>query len=91
MSRFLIVAFLWLASVASALGVVYESHLARRATANLENSRRELNALQVESGQLSLEKSSMAAYARVESVAGEQLHMVNPSNVRFIALPKDAL
>ena len=30
----------------------------------------------------------MAAYARVESVAGEQLKMVNPSNVRFIALPR---
>ena len=91
MGRVLVIALLWLGCVVSALAVVYESHLARRATANLENSRRELSALQVESGQLLLEKSSMAAYARVESVAGAQLHMVNPSNVRFIALPKDAL
>jgi len=91
MSRFLIIALLWIGCLVSALAVVYESHLARKATASLENTRRELTALQVESGQLMLEKSSMAAYARVESVAGEQLHMVNPSNVRFIALPKDAL
>lgn len=91
MGRFFIVALLWLGCVVSALAVVYESHLARKATANLENTRRELNALQVEAGQLLLEKSSVAAYARVESVAAEQLHMVNPSNVRFIALPKGAL
>lgn len=91
MSRFLIIALLWMGCLGSALAVVYESHRARKATAGLENTRRELNALQVESGQLMLEKSSMAAYARVESVAGEQLKMVNPSNVRFIALPKDAL
>ncbi|MEY4590310.1 MAG: hypothetical protein RL497_2386 [Pseudomonadota bacterium] len=91
MGRFLLVAFLWLACMASALAVVHQSHQARKATAKLENTRRELNTLQVESGQLLLEKSSVAAYARVESVAGEQLNMVNPSNVRFIALPKDAL
>ncbi len=91
MSRFLIVALLWMGCLVSAMAVVYESHLARKATASLENTRRELTALQVESGQLMLEKSSMAAYARVESVAAEQLRMVNPSNVRFIALPKDAL
>lgn len=85
------ISLLWLGCVVSALAVVYESHLARRATSDLENTRRELNALQVESGQLLLEKSSMTAYSRVENVAGSQLHMINPSNVRFIALPKDAL
>lgn len=85
------VAILWLGCVISALAVVYESHLARRATANLENARRELNALQVESGQLLLEKSSLTAYSRVENAASSQLQMINPNNVRFIALPKDAL
>lgn len=85
------ISLLWLGCVVSALAVVYESHLARKATSDLENARRELNALQVESGQLLLEKSSMTAYSRVENVAGSQLHMINPSNVRFIALPKDAL
>lgn len=91
MSRFVVVAILWLGCVISALAVVYESHLARRATANLENARRELNALQVESGQLLLEKSSLTAYSRVENAASSQLQMINPNNVRFIALPKDAL
>ncbi len=85
------VAILWLGCVISALAVVYESHLARKSTANLENARRELNALQVESGQLLLEKSSLTAYSRVENAASSQLHMINPNNVRFIALPKDAL
>lgn len=85
------VAILWIGCVISALAVVYESHLARRATANLENARRELNALQVESGQLLLEKSSLTAYSRVENAASSQLQMINPNNVRFIALPKDAL
>lgn len=91
MSRFVVVAILWIGCVISALAVVYESHLARRATANLENARRELNALQVESGQLLLEKSSLTAYSRVENAASSQLQMINPNNVRFIALPKDAL
>jgi cell division protein FtsL len=91
MSRFVVIAILWLGCVVSALAVVYESHLARKATANLENTRRELNTLQVESGQLLLEKSSLTAYSRVENAASSQLQMINPNNVRFIALPKDAL
>jgi cell division protein FtsL len=45
----------------------------------------------VESGQLALEKSSLAAYSRVESMAFEQLNMVNPQNQRLVPLPKDAL
>jgi cell division protein FtsL len=91
MSRFVVVALLWVGCLLSALGVVYETHQARIATAQLESSRREMNQLQVESGQLSLERSSLAAYARVESVAVGQLKMVNPQNMRFVPLPKDAL
>lgn len=89
--KLLVIISLWLGCLMSALGVVYETHKARAATAELEASRREMNDLQVESGQLSLEKSSLAAYARVEAMAINQLQMVNPQNMRFVQLPKDAL
>lgn len=89
--KFLVVAALWVACVISGMGVVYETHKARVATHALESARREMNDLQVESGQLSLEKSSLAAYARVEAVAVGKLHMVNPQNMRLVPLPKDAL
>ncbi len=89
--KIFVIVSLWISCVVSALGVVCQTHKARGATESLEATRREMNDLQVESGQLALEKSSLAAYSRVESMAFEQLHMVNPQNQRLVPLPKDAL
>lgn len=89
--RVLMVVLLWVASVVTALGVVFETHQARIATEGLEAQRRELNDLQIETGQLSLEISALAAYSRVEEEAALQLQMVNPQNIRMMTIPKDPL
>ena len=66
---------LWLACFVSAIGVVYSTWQSRKATQVLEELRRQENGLQVVSGQLLLEKSSWAAYNRVEELAQNKLNM----------------
>ncbi len=66
---------LWFACFVSALGVVYSTWQSRKATQELEELRRKENGLQVISGQMLLEKSSWAAYTRVEEVAEKELEM----------------
>lgn len=70
--------FLWMLSFGSALGVVYSTYQARKATQVLEELRREASGLQVMSGQYLLEKSSWAAYSRVEQIAQSELNMKVP-------------
>jgi cell division protein FtsL len=69
---------LWLLVMVSALGVVHATHRARLATHELEKLRHEAADLHAESGQLMLERSSLAAYARVEQVALKELEMTVP-------------
>lgn len=66
---------LWMTCFVSAIGVVYSTWQARNATQALEELRRQENGLQVVSGQLLLEKSSWAAYNRVEELAQTKLNM----------------
>lgn len=66
---------LWLVSLVSAIAVVYSTWQSRKAIQALEELRREENGLQVISGQLLLEKSSWAAYTRVEEIAQTELGM----------------
>lgn len=66
---------LWFACFVSAIGVVYSTWQARKATQALEELRRQENGLQVVSGQLLLERSSFAAYNRVEELAQNKLNM----------------
>lgn len=69
---------IWLAIVSSAMGVVYSTYQARKATQALEELRREAVQLQVMSGQYLLERSSWAAYSRIEKIAQEKLNMKVP-------------
>lgn len=68
----------WFFSVGSAMGVVYSTYSARKATQELESLRREAIGLRVMSGQYQLEKSSWAEYSRVEQLAREKLSMNIP-------------
>lgn len=70
---------LWLLVMVSALGVVHATHRARLATHELEKLRHEAADLHAESGQLMLERSSLAAYARVEQLAMRELGMTVPA------------
>ena len=69
----------WMFTVGSAIGVVYSTYESRRATHLLEELRREEAGLRVVYGQYALEKSSLAAYGRVEKIATQELGMVTPS------------
>ena len=75
----LVVALLWMASIASALGVVAATQVVRRDVNSLETLRREASQLQVQWGQYLLEQSTWAAYGRVENAAVSELNMMAPT------------
>lgn len=77
---------LWAAVVSSALGVVFVTHKARIATHGLEKLRHDAVDLHVESGQLLLEKSSLAAHSRVEKSAIKNLGMTVPSIEQMVII-----
>ena len=74
----MLVFVLWLAVVFSGLLVVEKSYHARVAIQQLETLRKEGAELQVETGQLMLEKSSLVAYSRIETKAVKSLGMYVP-------------
>ncbi len=74
----IVVLVLWSAVVFSSLLVVEKSFHARVAIQRLEILRKEGAELQVETGQLMLEKSSLVAYSRIETKAVKGLGMYVP-------------
>jgi cell division protein FtsL len=73
------VAVLWLAVLASALGVVYGKQQARNRFNDLQKLTTHRDDLDIEWGQLQLEQSTWGTHARVERVAHGELGMVTPS------------
>ncbi len=74
----LLLIVLWLVVLVSAIGVVYSTYLSRQLFNELESLKREENELQVEWGQLLLEKSTWSAQVRVERLAKSKLDMLPP-------------
>ena len=74
----LLVAVLWVAVLASALGVVHGKQEARNRFSDLQKLTAQRDDLDIEWGQLQLEQSTWATNGRVESVARDDLHMVIP-------------
>jgi cell division protein FtsL len=76
---------------ACALGLVTSQHQARKLFGELEQEQERSRQLGVEYGQLQLEASTWAVHARVERIAGRQLHMRVPDAKRLqIVRPKGA-
>jgi cell division protein FtsL len=75
----LVVAVIWIAVIASALGVVASTQTVRGNINRLETLRREAGQLQVQWGQYLLEQSTWAAYGRVENAAVSELNMMAPT------------
>lgn len=69
---------LWVLVLISAIGVVYSTYLSRQFFNELESLKREENELQVEWGQLLLEKSTWSGQVRVERLAQKKLNMHSP-------------
>lgn len=78
----------WVLVMGSALSVVYVTHRARLATHELEKLRHAAADLHAESGQLLLEKSSLAAFARVEQLALKELNMTVPEIDQVIVVKR---
>ncbi len=80
------VAVLWLGAVVSALAVVFVTHQSRVAIDQLETLRHEAADLHVASGQFLLERSTLAAYSRIETIALNELGMTVPTIEQVITL-----
>ena len=80
------VAILWLAVLASALGVVYGKQEARNRFNELQKLNGQRDDLVIEWGQLQLEQSTWATHGRVERVAHDELGMITPqaSDLRIV-------
>jgi len=83
---FLVIAVLWLLVLVSALAVVASTQQVRRQTDELETLRRQASQLQVQWGQYLLERSTWAAYGRVEAIATSELNMKAPVSDEIIMI-----
>ncbi len=75
----LALAALWVAVLASALGVVLAKHESRMLFSQLQQLNAERDRLDIEWGQLQIEQSTWAAHGRVEQLAREELSMAIPT------------
>jgi len=64
--------------VTSALGVVYTKYRSRMLFAEVQRIEQELEAYDVELGQLQLEQNTWAEHSRIEKLAHGRLGMVTP-------------
>jgi cell division protein FtsL len=74
----LCVAILWVAVLASGLGVVYGKQQARNRFSELQKLTTVRDDLDIEWGQLQLEQSTWGTHGRVEQVARDDLRMITP-------------
>ena len=77
---------LLLAVIVSAIAVVWARHESRELFVQLTELQAQRDALNIEFGQLELEQATWAEPGRIESLARQQLGMVNPppADVRLI-------
>jgi cell division protein FtsL len=72
------IAGLWVTTLASAAGAIYCKHRERELFVELERLNARRDNLEIEWGQLQLEQSAWSTHAFVESVASTKLHMAMP-------------
>lgn len=77
---------LWLGMISSALGVVYIRHDCRDLYAQLSTLGHRSNQLQIEWGQLLLEQSYLASFARIEQLATDKLAMRAPHTNEIVVV-----
>ncbi len=85
----LLVLFLWVSVLLTAIGVIYSTHDTRLKVNELSVLRHQKDDLQVMWGQYLLEESTWASYGRVEKIATEKLLMQVPSNQQIITVSAD--
>jgi len=75
LARILLIGVLFLANVATAVGVVYSKHSMRKSFIELQAMQNKYDELQIDWGRYQLEQSAWATHGRVEKVAREKLNM----------------
>lgn len=86
LGKLLLLTFLWVSVVVTAIAVVYVTFDVRRHTSQLANLNNHSQNLHIETGQLLLEKSTLASYARVEKIATTQLDMRVPNGHEIVVV-----
>jgi cell division protein FtsL len=76
----LVLPLLWCAVLVSSAGAIYSKYRARELFVELERRNTGRDELDAEWGRLQLEQSAWSAYAFVERVASERLHMSIPDS-----------
>jgi cell division protein FtsL len=76
----LVLPLLWSAVLVSSAGAIYSKYRARELFVELERLNTGRDELDAEWGRLQLEQSAWSAYAFVERVASERLHMSIPDS-----------
>lgn len=76
---FIVLSLVFMATLASAIALVYSKHLNRKLFVELQQLKREVGELNTEWGQLQLEQSAWSDHGRIERVAREKLSMVMPA------------
>jgi cell division protein FtsL len=76
----LVLPLLWCAVLVSSAGAIYSKYRARELFVELERVNTGRDELDAEWGRLQLEQSAWSAYAFVERVASERLHMSIPDS-----------
>lgn len=76
--------WLWLSVFIAALAVVYSSHKAREAFVVWQQQLSDAEQYEVEWGRLLLEKSSSAAYSKLQWVAEQRLQMQVPEGEQLV-------
>ncbi|MEZ0273163.1 MAG: cell division protein FtsL [Methylophilaceae bacterium] len=74
---------LFLVLIMTALGTVTSQHKSRKLYFELQQQQDAAKQYEIEWGQLQLEQSTWAMHARIEQIAGEQLHMQVPDSKRI--------
>ncbi|MCW8125618.1 cell division protein FtsL [Microbulbifer halophilus] len=87
--RTLLVAALWLGTIASALAVVHTTQRSRALTAELVEAQKIRDELRFEQERLLLEKGAWSAYSRIEKVARDELNMHVPSPDERVLVPAE--
>ena len=75
LARVLLVMVLFIANVATGVGVVYSKHSMRKSFIELQAMQNNFDELQIEWGRFQLEQSAWATQGRVEKIAREKLNM----------------
>ena len=89
LGRVLLVLVLFVANVATGVGVVYSKHTMRKSFIELQAMQNSFDELQVEWGRFQLEQSAWATHGRVEKIAREKLNMDLVHKERLIFLKTD--